>query len=76
MVGLERDAVKAAFVEFIAGQNLNAIQIEHITLIIDHRTERGVMALRRLYESPFTDMDDQGVAACSRKPTSRRSLPC
>ena len=41
---------------------MTANQIEFIDLIIDHLTERGVMDPRRLYESPFTDIDDQGVS--------------
>lgn len=62
LVGLERDAAKDAFAEFMAGKNLNGNQIEFINLIIDHLTERGAMDPRRLYESPFTDFDDQGVS--------------
>lgn len=62
LIGLDRDAAKDAFAEVLAGQNLNANQIEFINLIIDHLTERGAMDPRRLYESPFTDMDDQGVS--------------
>jgi len=44
------------------GRKLTANQIEFIDLIIDYLTERGTMDPRRLYESPFTDFDDQGVA--------------
>lgn len=62
LVGLERDAAKAAFADFMAGKNMNANQIEFITLIVDHLTESGAMDPRRLYESPFTDFDDQGVS--------------
>jgi type I restriction enzyme R subunit len=62
LVGLERDAAKGAFAGFIADKNLNSNQIEFINLIIDHLTERGAMDPRRLYESPFTDFDDQGVS--------------
>jgi type I restriction enzyme R subunit len=61
IVGLERDAAKAAFADFLAGRNLSANQIEFVNLIIEHLTERGAMDPRRLYESPFTDFDDQGV---------------
>ena len=32
------------------------------SLILDHLTERGAMDPGRLYESPFTDLDDHGVA--------------
>jgi type I restriction enzyme R subunit len=62
LVGLERDAAKAAFAGFLASKNLNGNQIEFINLIIDYLTERGAMDPRRLYESPFTDFDDQGVS--------------
>jgi type I restriction enzyme R subunit len=61
LVGLERDAAKNAFAGFLAGRTLNSNQIEFINLIIDHLTERGAMDPRRLYESPFTDFDDQGI---------------
>lgn len=57
-----RDAAKAAFANFLSNRNLNAHQIELVNLIIEHLTERGAMDLRRLYESPFTDFDDQGVS--------------
>lgn len=62
LVGLERDSAKAAFADFLATRNLSANQIEFVNLIIDHLTERGAIDPRRLYESPFTDFDDQGVS--------------
>lgn len=62
MVGLNREAAKSALAEFIDGRSLTANQIEFTDLIIDHLTERGAMDPRRLYESPFTDFDDQGVS--------------
>lgn len=62
LIGLDREAAKEAFAELLAGQKLNANQIEFINLIIDHLTECGAMDPRRLYESPFTDFDDQGVS--------------
>lgn len=62
LVGLEREAAKEALAGFMAGRTLTANQIEFINLIVDHLTERGAMDPRRLYESPFTDIDDQGVS--------------
>ena len=62
LVGLDREAAKQALAGFMAGRVLSANQIEFIDLIIDHLTDRGVMDPRRLYESPFTDLDDQGVS--------------
>jgi type I restriction enzyme, R subunit len=62
LVGLEREAAKQALAGFVSGRMLSANQIEFIDLIIDYLTDRGVMDPRRLYESPFTDLDDQGVS--------------
>ena len=62
LVGLDREAAKQALGGFVSGRTLSANQIEFIDLIIDHLTDRGVMDPRRLYESPFTDIDDQGVS--------------
>ncbi|MBK9952466.1 MAG: DEAD/DEAH box helicase family protein [Candidatus Competibacteraceae bacterium] len=61
LVGLDRKAAKRALGDFMAGRNLSTNQIEFMNLIIDYLTECGVMDPRRLYESPFTDMDDQGI---------------
>lgn len=62
LVGLDREAAKQAFAKFIAERTLNADQIEFIDLIINYLMEEGVMDARLLYESPFTDIDDQGVS--------------
>ena len=61
LIGLDREAAKNAFSSFIDRKTLTANQIEFIDLVVDHLTERGVLDPRRLYESPFTDLDDQGV---------------
>jgi type I restriction enzyme R subunit len=62
LVGLDREAAKAAFSAFVAGRTLTANQIEFLNLVIDHLTERGQMEPRLLYESPFTDFDPLGVS--------------
>jgi len=62
LVGLERDAAKRAFDAFLSGKTLSANQIEFLNMVIDHLTERGAMDPRLLYESPFTDLSDLGIA--------------
>jgi len=62
LVGLDREAAKAAFNGFLAGRTLSANQIEFLNQIIDHLTEKGQMDPSLLYESPFTDFDPMGVA--------------
>ncbi len=60
LVGLEREAAKAALSQFISGNAASANQIEFIDLIVEHLTENGTMSPERLYESPFTDINPQG----------------
>lgn len=60
LVGLDREAAKQVFSTFLDGKTLGASQIEFVNLIVDHLTERGVMAAALLYESPFTDIAPQG----------------
>jgi type I restriction enzyme R subunit len=61
LVGLDREAAKEALGGFVQGKTLTASQIEFISLVIDHLTMRGFVPLERLYGSPFTDLDPQGV---------------
>ena len=60
LVGLDREAAKLAFADFIAGKTLSANQIEFVNLVIEHLTEHGVMDADLLYETPFTDLNPQG----------------
>jgi type I restriction enzyme R subunit len=60
LVGLDREAAKGAFAEFLNGKNLGANQIEFVDLIINHLTEHGVMGAAALYESPFVDVAPTG----------------
>ena len=60
LVGLDRGAAKEAFAGFLAGKTLSANQIQFVSLIVDHLTERGVMDSGLLYEAPFTDLTPTG----------------
>lgn len=60
LVGLDREAAKAAFADFVAARTLNGNQIEFVNMIVDHLTDHGVVAPALLYESPFTDLTPQG----------------
>ena len=63
LVGLDREAAKAAFNGFVNGRTLNASQLEFIDMMIDHLTQHGVMDPGLLYESPFTDLNSIGIDA-------------
>ena len=60
LVGLDRDAAKHAFPQFLTGTNLSGSQIEFLNMIIDHLTEHGLLDPAQLYSSPFTDIASSG----------------
>lgn len=62
LLGLDRHAAKAAFSSLTDLGSLSASQIQFIDLIVNHLTERGVIDPALLYESPFTDVSDQGLS--------------
>jgi len=62
LVGLDRGAAKSAFSTFMSTYQLNPDQTEFIDMIIDHLTDSGIVEPRSFYESPFSDIDDLGIA--------------
>ena len=61
LVGLDQEAAKQALGAFMDGKALAANQIEFLDLVTSHLTQQGFMPVDRLYDSPFTDFDPQGV---------------
>lgn len=61
LVGLDRDAVKAAFARFLDGTRYGSQQIRFVEMIIDRLTRNGVMAPGQLYEPPFTALHHEGL---------------
>jgi type I restriction enzyme R subunit len=60
LVGLDREAAMQAFADFISGTTASPNQIEFINLIVEELTQTGSVEPRRLFESPFTDVNSQG----------------
>lgn len=60
LVGLDREAAKQLFGQFLTDRTCTADQIEFINEIIEHLTAHGVMDPERLYEPPFTDKNPYG----------------
>jgi type I restriction enzyme R subunit len=74
LIGLDREAAKAAFASFLSNRPLTGSQIEFINLIIDHLTEHGIIEPKRLYESPFTDYTPRGVEGLFDPPQVKELL--
>lgn len=68
LVGMDREAAKAAFGQFLSGGEWSGNQIQFINLIIDTLTEHGTIDARTLYESPFTDFHTLGLAGLFAPP--------
>lgn len=61
LIGLDKQAAKKAFSDYLDKKLLTANQIRFIDLIIDYLTQNGVMEPGLLYESPFTDFSAAGL---------------
>jgi type I restriction enzyme R subunit len=61
IVGLDRNAAKLAFTKYFEESNFTANQIRFVENIIDYLTQNGIMNPGLLYESPFTDIHDNGL---------------
>jgi type I restriction enzyme R subunit len=61
LIGLDRQAAKNALGAFVSAANLRANQIQFVDEIVNYLTEHGCMDAARLYESPYTDFNPQGV---------------
>ncbi|NCU04755.1 MAG: DEAD/DEAH box helicase family protein [Chitinophagaceae bacterium] len=62
ILGLEINAAKEAFGEFLSQGNLNATQITFINSIINYLSINGQIDKKMLFEKPFTDIDDRGIS--------------
>ena len=61
LIGLDREAAKAVFAEFLSNTAYNANQIRFIDEIINDLTQNGVMDIKRLYEPPYTHLHHHGI---------------
>ena len=60
LVGLDRNAAKELFADYLAEGTHTATQIRFINEIIDELTSRGAMDPARLYDPPFSDLAPSG----------------
>jgi type I restriction enzyme, R subunit len=60
LVGLDRNAAKELFADYLAEGTHTATQIRFINEIIDELTSRGAIDPARLYDPPFSDLAPTG----------------
>lgn len=60
LVGMDRNAAKELFADYLAEGTHTATQIRFINEIIDELTCRGAMDPARLYDPPFSDLAPTG----------------
>jgi len=61
IVGMESDAVRERFSEFARTPGLTSKQTKFLNLLQNHITRYGAITVERLYESPFTTIDANGI---------------
>jgi type I restriction enzyme, R subunit len=62
ITGLEKASLNEAFADFLQVGNLRADQMTFIKKIISYLSVNGTIDKTMLYESPFTDLNDQGIS--------------
>ncbi|MDG1712630.1 MAG: DEAD/DEAH box helicase family protein, partial [Woeseiaceae bacterium] len=62
ITGVEQSALNEAFADFLQVGNLNADQMTFINTIISYLSKNGTIDKTMLYQSPFTDLNDQGLS--------------
>ncbi|MDP3978786.1 MAG: DEAD/DEAH box helicase family protein [Pseudomonas sp.] len=61
LVGLDRNAAKEAFGQFLDDNRYSSQQIRFVEMIIERLTRQGVMEAGQLYEPPFTALHHEGL---------------
>ena len=62
ITGLEQEALNVAFSEFLQVGTLRADQMTFIKTIISYLSKNGTIDKAMLFESPFTEVNDQGIS--------------
>ncbi len=62
ITGLEQSTLNEAFADFLQVGNLKADQMTFVKTIISYLSKNGTIDKTMLYQSPFTDINDQGIS--------------
>ncbi|MCF6251087.1 MAG: DEAD/DEAH box helicase family protein [Methylococcaceae bacterium] len=72
VVGLSRNAAKAAFSEFLSEAPLHPDQIAFLDEIVEYLVRNGTMEPKVMFDTPFTHINDQGIAGVFDKEMSKK----
>jgi type I restriction enzyme R subunit len=61
LVGLDRQAAKAIFSDFLDEGQYTVEQIQFVNQIVDYLTTNGVLDVKHIFESPFTDLHNESA---------------
>ena len=61
IIGLDEEAARTAFADFLQAGSLRADQMTFINQIITYLTRNGTIDKKMLFEPPFTNVSDQGL---------------
>lgn len=75
VVGLSRKAAKEAFADFLSDSSaLHPDQLTFLDQIVDYLVKNGTMEPKAMFETPFTHINDQGVAGLFSDDESKRVI--
>jgi len=73
-VGLDRKAAKEAFAEFLAEAPIHPDQITFLDEVIEYLVKNGVMEPKVMFDSPFTNINDQGLLGVFGEDKSKKII--
>ncbi|MFA6301680.1 MAG: DEAD/DEAH box helicase family protein [Legionella sp.] len=74
VVGLSRKAAKEAFAEFLSKAPLEADQMAFLNEVIEYLVHNGTMEPKTLFETPFTNIHNLGIAGVFDDKKSRQVI--
>jgi len=74
ILGLDANAAKTAFASFLSEKSMNAQQIRFVDAIINSFIVNGIVDPGKLFEPPFTDINDSGIVGLFDQADSARII--
>jgi len=74
VVGLDRNAAKTAFAEFLAEAPLHPDQITFLDEVVDYLVQNGTMEPKAMFDTPFTHIHDLGVVGVFGEDKSKKII--